>query len=121
MSDEKPKHLFHLSCLGGATFSVFFLVGNRPEPFRRPSLKVSWKVAGTEHPFSAINPKYVAALLEGSFGPAVRVDPDLFRHVFAVYAQDKDILEITIMLIDEDSATTLTYQDHAEVVVDTCA
>jgi hypothetical protein len=122
MSDERPKHLFHLSCMGSARVSVIFVVFNRPDPFTPPTLVVSFKVGGKEFgPYTDRNPRHISTFLVADFGPSVHVDPDILRHVFEIGGKDKDLLEVKITLFDPDTSTTLNYVDHAEVVVDPCA
>ena len=85
----------------------------RPEPFKRPKVSIEWKIGGKVNPFQDDNPQYKRPWLVAGFAAPVRVEG--VEHTFEIDVKDKDVLEMKFTLLDEDTKTSLKYEDRLPV------
>jgi hypothetical protein len=126
---EQSRHAkpaeYDLGCLRDGYFAgdVWFFVDDpsrwRPEPFRPPTVGVSWK-AGNRHDGNIdTKPTYEprAAFLPGTAHPL----KTSFGLDLKIPVSAGDVLQLWFTLVDLDTGKTLLYQENIKITYKPCA
>ena len=119
-----PKPEYDLGCVRDSFVGeVWFFIDDtdrwRPEPFRPPTVSVSWKAGNRQG--GDIDPKPAYEPRSAFSGLAANPLKPSFGLELKIPVSSGDVLELSFTLVDLDTQKTLLYQENLKITSQPCA